>query len=328
VTDSIVFSADRGVESFTDRELAAARDAAGTTWVRAHDADAETLTAVAAAFDIHPLAVEDVRNNVRPKTEEFPAYTFVLVKAAELTKGDSTFDEEVRDEPVGVFVGDDWVVTLSTAAIPSVDRVWRAVERGDERLLERGPDFTAYRVIDVVVDDYFALLDRVEAAIERVEEEVLTSTGIETLERINNVRRDLLAFRKVAWPAREAVGVLARGDPDQVAPETEKYYRDVYDHLVQVVDLTETYRDLTAGARDIYLNTLSQSTNEVMKTLTVVATIFLPLTFIAGIYGMNFADSPYNMPELGWAFGYPAALGGMTLVAVIMLGYFYRMGYL
>lgn len=328
MTDSIVFSADRDVESFTDRELAAARDAAGTTWVRAHDADAETLTAVAAAFDIHPLTVEDVCNNVRPKTEEFPAYRFVLLKAAELIKDDSTFDEEVRDEPVGVFVGDDWVVTLSTAAIPSVDRVWRAVERGDERLLERGPDFTAYRVIDLVVDDYFALLDRVEAAIERVEEEVLTSTGIETLERINNVRRDLLAFRKVAWPAHEAVGVLARSDPDQVVPETEKYYRDVYDHLVQVVDLTETYRDLTAGVRDIYLNTLPQSTNEVMKILTVVATIFLPLTFIAGIYGMNFTDSPYKMPELGWAFGYPAALGGMTLVAVIMLGYFYLMGYL
>jgi magnesium transporter len=183
-------------------------------------------------------------------------------------------------------------------------------------------------VLDVVVDDYFTLLERVEAAIERVEEEVLTSTGIETLERINGVRRDLLSFRKVAWPAREAVGVLARGDPAQVAPETEKYYRDVYDHLVQVVDLTETYRDLTAGARDIYLNTLSQSTNEVMKTLTVVATIFLPLTFIAGIYGMNFADSPYNMPELAWTFAYPAAMVGMTLVAVVMLGYFYRMDYL
>jgi magnesium transporter len=328
VTDSVVFSVERGVESFADRDLGAARDAAGTTWVRAHDADAETLAGVAEAFGIHPLAVEDVRNNVRPKTEEFTDYTFVLVKAAELTKGDSTFDEEVRDDPVGVFVGDDWVVTLSTAAVPGVDRVWRAVERGDERLLQRGPDFTAYRVLDVVVDDYFTLLERVEAAIERVEEEVLTSTGIETLERINGVRRDLLSFRKVAWPAREAVGVLARGDPDQVAPETEKYYRDVYDHLVQVVDLTETYRDLTAGARDIYLNTLSQSTNEVMKTLTVVATIFLPLTFIAGIYGMNFADSPYNMPELAWTFAYPAAMVGMTLVAVVMLGYFYRMDYL
>jgi magnesium transporter len=135
VTDSVVFSVERGVESFADRDLGAARDAAGTTWVRAHDADAETLAGVAEAFGIHPLAVEDVRNNVRPKTEEFTDYTFVLVKAAELTKGDSTFDEEVRDDPVGVFVGDDWVVTLSTAAVPGVDRVWRAVERGDERLL-------------------------------------------------------------------------------------------------------------------------------------------------------------------------------------------------
>ncbi|MFC7177408.1 magnesium/cobalt transporter CorA [Halosegnis marinus] len=323
---AVVYSAERGVEPFGD--LVAARDAAGTTWVRAHDADLAALESVAEVFGIHALAVEDVANNVRPKTEEYADYTFVLVKAAELTKGDRPFDEEVREDPVGVFIGDDWVVTLSTAAIPAVERVWNAVERGDERLLQRGPDFTAYRVLDVVVDGYFDLLDRVEDAIEAIEEEVLVSTDIETLERINGVRRDLLSFRKVAWPAREAVGVLARGDPDQVAEATEKYYRDVYDHLVQVVDLTETYRDLVAGARDIYLNTLSQSTNEVMKTLTVVATIFLPLTFIAGIYGMNFSGSPYNMPELAWTYGYPAAMVGMTLVAGVMLGYFYRMDYL
>ncbi|MFB6116967.1 magnesium/cobalt transporter CorA [Halosegnis sp.] len=324
MTEAVVYSADRGVESFDDP--AAARDAPGTTWARAHSDEA--MAEVADAFDIHALAVEDVQNNVRPKTEEFGGYTFVLVKAAELTAGDTPFDEEVREDPVGVFIGGDWVVTLSPTRVPAVDRVWDAVGRGDERLLQRGPDFTAYRVIDVIVAGYFDLLDRVETTIEIIEEEVLESTDIDTLERINGVRRDLLSFRKVAWPAREAVGLLARGDPEQVDPATEKYYRDVYDDLVGAVDLTETYRDLTTGARDIYLNTVSQSTNEVMKTLTVVATIFLPLTFIAGVYGMNFADSPYNMPELAWRFGYPAAMVGMALVAVLMLAYFYRMDYL
>jgi magnesium transporter len=157
---------------------------------------------------------------------------------------------------------------------------------------------------------------------------VTVSTDSETIENINDVRRDLLSFRKEVWPAREAVGLLARGDPKQIQPQTEKYFRDIYDHLVQIADLTETYRDLVSGARDIYLNTVSQSTNEVMKMLTVVATIFIPLTFVAGIYGMNFANSPYNMPELGWTFGYPAAMLGMTLMGIIMLLHFRRQEYL
>jgi magnesium transporter len=192
----------------------------------------------------------------------------------------------------------------------------------ERRLLVRGPDFTAYRVIDAIVDEYFEILDGIETQIEGIEEAVLVSTDIETLEGINNVRRDLLAFRKIAWPAREAINALARGDLDPIQPETEKYFRDVSDHVVQVVDLIETYRDLTSGTRDIYLNTLSQSTNEVMKVLTIVATIFIPLTFVAGIYGMNFDGGPFNMPELGWTYGYPAAMLGMAAVGGAMLWYF------
>jgi len=319
--DAVVYSAGT-VTTYDD--LDTARTATGTTWVRATAASPEELDRVATVFDIHPLTVEDVRNDVRPKTEEFPGYTFTLVKDAELRRGEGTFDEEIDDEAVGIYVGPDWVVTLATAAVPAIDRVWEAVTREDERLLERGADFTAYRVIDQLVDEYFEILDQVETQIEAIEEEVLESTDIATLERINAVRRDLLAFRKIAWPTREAVRPLSRGDPDVVRQETEKYYRDVADHLVQVVDLVETYRDLTNGARDIYLNTLSQSTNEVMKSLTVVATIFIPLTFVVGVYGMNFTDSPFNMPELGWTFGYPAVMLGMGLLTGIILAHFRR----
>ena len=308
--------------------VADARDAEGTTWVHAAGADEAEMTRIADEFGIHPLTVEDIRNDVRPKTEEFGDYTFVLVKIATLRRGETTFEEEIGDEPVGVFVGDDWLVTLAAGPADPVGRVLEAVQREDERLLHRGPDFTAYRVIDVIVDEYFDVLDAIEDKIELIEEEVIESTDIATLERINSVRRELLSFRKLAWPTREALGVLARGDPVQVREDTEKYYRDVYDHLVQLVDLTETYRDLAGGARDIYLNALSQSTNEVMKVLTVVATIFIPLTFVAGIYGMNFADSPYNMPELSWTYGYPAAMLGMLLVALLMVGYFRREGYI
>jgi len=319
--EAIVYSSDR-MTKYDD--IGAAKDARGTTWVRATEATGEELRAIASTFDIHPLAIEDVENGVRPKTEEYGGHTFTLLKTAELTRGDATFDEEIGTVPVGIFIGPDWVVSMTTGPDEPVDRVWRAVANRDERLLERGPDFTAYRITDVIVDEYFTVLDRIETSIERIEEDVVESTEIEILEAINGVRRDLLSFRKVAWPAREALSVLARGDPAQVSEATEKYFRDVYDHLIQVVDLTETYRDLASGARDIYLNTVAQSTNEVMKVLTVIATIFLPLTFVVGVYGMNFE----TMPELGWTLGYPAVMLGMALIAVSMLWYFREQAYI
>lgn len=167
----------------------------------------------------------------------------------------------------------------------------------------------------------------ISALVSAGEEAVTVSTDSETIEKINDVRRDLLSFRKQVWPAREAVGLLARG-PGTGPPRTEKYFRDIYDHFVQLADLTETDRDLVSGARDIYLNTVSQSTNEVMQVLTVVATIFIPLTFVVGIYGMNFAGGPYNMPELGWRYGYPAAMLGMTLMGAVMPLRFRRREYL
>jgi len=207
-----------------------------------------------------------------------------------------------------------------------VTNLERAVDHSllDERLLERGSDFTAYRIVDVIVDSYFDLLDTLEDQIESIEEAVIESTEIDVLDEINSVRRELLSFRKLLWPAREAMGVLARGDLKLVQDSTEKYFRDVYDHVVQLVDLTETYRDLVSGARDIYLNSLSQSTNEVMKVLTVVATIFIPLTFVAGIYGMNFE----YMPELAWRYGYFAVWIVMLAIGLGMVWFFRRRAYI
>jgi magnesium transporter len=335
VIEAVVFD-EAGSEELDVAEAAGLREAksqAGTTWVRATDATADELDSVADAFDLHALTVEDVLGDVRPKTETFDDYTFVLVKDADLRRGDQVFAEEIALTPVGCYIGDDWLVTCSLEAVPAVDRVWSRVLEADQRVLHRGPDYAASRVIDLLVDEYFGILDELETDIERIEDEVTASTGIDVLERINAVRRDLLAFRKVAWPTREALAGLARGDDPFVREANEKYFRDVADHLVQVVDLVETYRDLVGGARDIYLNTLSQSTNEVMKTLTVVATIFIPLTFVAGVYGMNFATEgevavpglpDLNMPELGWQFGYPAAMVGMALIAAVMLLHFRR----
>jgi magnesium transporter len=322
---AVVYTVD-GVTGYDDLE--AARDADGTTWVRAADASPAELDRVATVFGIHPLSVEDVQRDVRPKTEEFASHTFVLVKTAALRGGETTFGEELRTQQIGLFIGRDWLVTMTTNAIEAVERVWQVVEAEDARVLRLGPDFAAYRVIDRIVDDYFTVLDETEDLIEEVEDGVLAGPSEDVLVSLNAVRRDLLSVRKVLWPTREAAAVLARGDPDYIREPTEKYYRDVYDHLVQLVDLTETYRDLARGARDIYLNSLSQSTNEVMKTLTVVATLILPLTFVVGIYGMNFSGGPYNMPELGWRFGYPGLVLGMASITVILLAYFRQQGWL
>jgi magnesium transporter len=208
------------------------------------------------------------------------------------------FKKEVRAHPVGCFIGDDWLVTLSPTGADPFDPATTRWANHEQRVIERGTDFLAYRLIDSIVDDYFTVLDDIEDDIETIEERVLADPTPHMLEDLNDVRRDLLAFRKVAWPAREAISYLSRGDIPQVADQNEKYFRDIYDHLIQVVDLIETYRDLTGGSRDIYLNAVSQSTNEVMKALTVVAKLFIPLTFVAGVYGMNLAETPLAMPEL------------------------------
>ncbi|WP_248896481.1 magnesium/cobalt transporter CorA [Haloplanus halobius] len=305
-----------------------ARTATGTTWIRAADVTEDELDRLSAAFDLHALEIEDVRNNVSPKVELFAEHTFALLKTASLRGGETTFEEEIRDLPVGLFFGHDWVVTIAIEETAAVGSIWDRVRREEPRLLERDADFTAYRVIDAVVDEYFTVLDEIGRDIESVEDQIIDSPDTETLEILNSLRRELLSIRRIVWPTRDAMSVLSRGETDHVQASTERYYRDVYDQLVQQVELVETYRDLASGARDIYLNTLSQSTNEVMKRLTVVATIILPLTFVVGVYGMNFAGGPYNMPELGWRFGYPAVLLGMALTAGVMLRYFRSEGWL
>lgn len=299
------------------------RAADGTTWIRATDTTPDERQQLRETFDIDPLATEDVIDTVRPKTEEYPDYTFVLFKTARLAPGDTAFRDEVETTPVGLFVGSDWLVTLSVTPVEAVERVWGLVRDG--RLNDdTGADRIAYRVIDGMVEGYFDVLDELEDGIETIEEAVVTPTDTEVLESINEIRRELLSFRRLLWPSREAIGVLARGDAAGIRPDSEKYYRDVYDHLVQLVELTVTYRDLASGARDIYLNTLSQSTNEVMKTLTVVATVVLPLTLVTGLYGMNFE----TMPELAWPLAYPAVLLGMVVVVVILVAYFKRERYI
>jgi magnesium transporter len=313
---------DDGAEQYADIETALS--APGETWVHAEGVDPSEMDVLRERFDIHQLALEDVLDDgTRAKTEEYETHTFVLMKTVRLSQRDEVdFHKEVQTQSVGFFIGVDWLVTLSTTGPETVDPSSAQWLKYGPRVAERGTDFLAYRIMDAIVDDYFAILDEIEDDIEAVEERVLDEPDPQILADLNDVRRDLLAFRKVAWPARESISSLSRGDIPQVDDANEKYFRDVYDHLVQVVDLIETYRDLSGGSRDIYLNAVSQSTNDVMKTLTVVATIFIPLTFVVGVYGMNFADTPLAMPELYWSYGYPATMLGMGILATLMLAHF------
>ena len=317
-----VYTTD-GIERHQDLAVATT---SGESWGQSRDDESTELQTLRDRFEIHQLAIEDiVGEQTRPKTEEYETHTFVLMKTTELSQREEIeFKKEVRTHPVGFFIGEDWLVTLSAIALDVVEPTSARWTQHSDRFANRGTDFLAYHIMDGIVDDYFEVLDDIEADIEAIEERVLTDPGPQMLEELNGVRRDLLAFRKVAWPAREAISYLSRGDIPEVDDGNEKYFRDVYDHLVQVVDLIETYRDLTGGSRDIYLNAVSQSTNEVMKTLTVVATIFIPLTFVVGVYGMNFAESPFAMPELYWTYSYPAVMVGMTVIAGLMLVHFRR----
>ncbi|WP_435332521.1 magnesium/cobalt transporter CorA [Haloarchaeobius sp. TZWWS8] len=318
---SHVFSTN-GVDDY-DR-LDVARDAPGTTWIRVSDADDREIQRVAEVFGIHQLEIEDIRNEVRPKTEIFDEHVFILMKSAALRAGETTFAEEIKSETVGMFVGKDWIVTLSLGTLRAVSRVWDSVTRAEQRIVGRGPDFTAYKILDNVVDGYFDVIDEIENDIEAVEEDVLEATDPNTLSDINSLRRELLSVRRVLWPSRDAVAMLSRGDSQFIEERHEKYFRDVYDSLVQLVELAETYRDLVTGARDIYLNSLSMQMNEVMKTLTVVATIILPLTFVVGVYGMNFE----TMPELQWQYAYHATMLGMVGITTVLVVYFRREGWL
>jgi magnesium transporter len=299
-----------------------------TVSVFVYDSDhVDRVGRLSAVFDLHTLEIENVRGNVDPKVQVFPGHTFLFVKTASLRGGKTIFEKEIRDRPVGPFFGHDRLVTVATEETGAVGTVWDRIQREDPRLLRYHADFTAHRIVDAVVDEYLVVLDETGHDVEVVEDRIIDDPDMETLETGNSLRRELLSIRRIVWPTRDAMSVFSEGDADHVRESTEKYYRDVYDHLVRDVELVETYHDPTGGARDVHLNTLSRSTTEVMKRLTVVATIILPLTFVVGVYGMNFGG-PFGMPELGRRYSYAAVLLGMVLTAAAVLRHFRSEGWL
>jgi magnesium transporter len=299
--------------------LAELRDRWPVLWVNVDGVgDAGAIEAIGDVFGLHRLALEDVMNvHQRPKVEEYDDYVFAVTRMASLA-------ERLDTEQLGLFLGDGWVLTFQERPGDCWDLVRERLRAGRGRIRSQGADFLFYALIDAVVDHVYPLLEEFGTRMEVLEEEVIERPRREMVAVIHAARRDLMALRHTAWPMREAVGQLYRDPIRHITDSTRFYLRDTYDHTVQVIDLLENFREMASALMEVYLSSVNQRMNEVMKVLTIIATIFIPLTFIVGIYGMNFDPdaSPWNMPELGWYWGYPAVMLLMLSIAVGLLGFF------
>jgi magnesium transporter len=283
--------------------------------------DISVAEAVADRFGVHRLALEDVLSpNQRPKVENYDNHYLVVLKML-------AFDAEtasVTDEQLSLVVGDKYLFSFQERYGDVFEPVRERIRHGKGRIRSRGTDYLAYALMDAIVDNYFRILESMGDIIEELEEEVLGQPTLDTLHRIHHLRREMLVVRRAVWPLREVLGQMYRGEIGLVTEETRLFLRDVYDHAVQVIDTTETLREVLSGTMDLYLSGVSNRMNEVMKVLTIIATIFIPLSFFAGLYGMNFQ----YMPELGVRWAYPALLTFMAVVSGGMLWAFRRKGWL
>jgi magnesium transporter len=280
--------------------------------------DPSAVRAIGDRFGIHPLALEDVLNvPQRPKVEWYGDCLLVVLR-------------EVRHpdppEQVSFFLADRVVVSFQERPGDSFEPVRERLRQGKGRIRAEGADFLLYSLCDAVLDAFFPTLERLGDEVEEMEERLLVSPVPETFVDIRRLKRALLEVRHAVWPARDALNLLLIEEHALIRPGTKVFFRDCYDHTIQLMDMVETFREMASGLVDEYMSAVSNRMNEIMKVLTVVATIFIPLTFIAGVYGMNFDTkaSPWNMPELTWAYGYPAVLLLMAAVAGGMLCYFRR----
>ena len=285
--------------------------------------EVESIRQIGDAFGIHPLVLEDIVNTgQRPKLENFENHMFVVSK---MLYYDAKINE-VTAEHVSFIIGPNTVISFQERQSDVFDPVRQRLRKARGRIRKMGADYLFYSLLDAVVDNYFVVLERLGEQIEEMEDDMVESPRPETLQAIHRLKREMIFLRKSIWPLREVVNSLTREETPLIQKSTVVYLRDVYDHTIQVIETTESLRDMVAGMQDLYLSSVSNKMNEVMKLLTIIATIFIPLTFIAGIYGMNFnaAISPFNMPELNLPFGYLIVWGVMILVALVMVIYFRR----
>ncbi len=290
------------------------------TWIHVQGRPTENaLRELGTAFSLHSLALEDVLNiGQRPKVEPFPDQLFIVVSLAMIV------DDYVEVHQVSLFVGKDYVISFCEADFTPFEPIVKRLQAVGGRMRTRGADYLMYGLLDAVIDCGFPLLETIGMQLEELEEQVLDSADRDSLAEIHVMRRELILLRRNLWPQREVINSLLRDDSEIIQKDTHLYLRDCYDHTVQIIDLLETYRDMAGSLLEIYLSSVSNRMNDVMRVLTVIATIFIPLTFIVGVYGMNFdrGAGPLSMPELGQPLGYLSVWIVMVAIAIGMVIFF------
>ncbi len=278
--------------------------------------DVSIIDAIGQHFDIHALVLEDILNtHQRPKFEEFDDYLYIVIKAVSLSSDDSF---NIGYEQISLLLLNNFVFTFKEKPDAILDPIYTRLNHDKSQLRHLGADYLAYVIMDTIVDEYFTLQDTFDELVETVEDQLLTDPSSETLTTIQKIKRELIFLRRSVSPLRELLASIQRSESPLLNAKTKRYFGDVYDHVIRVSEAMESYRDLIAGMLDIYLSSVSNKMNETMKVLTVFASIFIPLTFIAGVYGMNFE----YMPELKWKWGYPVLWLVFIGVSVFLLRFF------
>jgi magnesium transporter len=319
-------------DGFTERTLATAdeckpyleRDT--LTWIQVNGRpDPATLREIGAQFGLHELVLEDVLNQgQRPKLEIDEDQIFLILSLP-------AYDGESVDvAQISIFAGENYIVCFCPLETDPFEPVRKRLRAPGNRIRARGSDYLLYALVDLIIDAAFPLLERFSHSLEDLEDELLEKPDAETLGAIHALRRDLVLLRRVLWPHREVIGMLIREGVDLIDERTQPYLRDCYDHSIQIMDLLESFRDVSSSLLDVYLSSIGQRTNEIMRLLTLIATIFIPLTFVVGLYGMNFENpqSPWAMPELSWYYGYPLVWLVMLAIAGGMIWYFRKRDWL
>ncbi len=291
-------------------------------WVSLENPDEAEMAILSDVFHFHPLAIEDCQNvgYQPPKVDDFGSYIFLIVHAIH-PDHDLT---ELETHELNIFLGENYLVTVFKGdMLRPIDTVFHKITR-DYRLTENGSDFLCHAVLDALVDEYMPVIDQMDDEIEWLEDQVLAKPSTQTMDRIITLKHSIMSLRRIISPMREVINRLSRDDFPMIDRQSRIYFRDIYDHLVRIQDLTDTIRDIVSGTMDIYLNSTSLKLNEVMKALTIVSTIFLPLSFLAGVYGMNFV---LNYPHWDWKYGIFFFWGLCLCVAFGMLLWFKRRGW-
>ncbi|HWB13448.1 MAG TPA: magnesium/cobalt transporter CorA [Pirellulales bacterium] len=322
----IAYHGDDFIEKRLDRpaDVVELLDQWPITWLTVAGLDdAATISELGRIFGLHALALEDVvQVHQRAKVEQYGEQLFIVARMAEL-------NATLETEQLSLFVGKNFVLAFLEDPGDCFEPV-RARLRAGGPLRQAPTGQLAYSLLDAVIDAYFPVVEAYAERLDRLEDRVIARPNRRAVSEIHAAKHDLRSVRRIVWPLREAVNSLVRDPSPLIDDDTRVHLRDCYDHLVQIIDLVETYRELCSDLTDLYLSSLSNRMNEVMKVLTIIATIFMPLGFITGLYGMNFNTerSPWNMPELNWRYGYPFALGLMALTLLGMLWYFRHKGWL